>query len=162
MHTTLFGERKYNHVDWAKFIIRKGYDKPFLYFILDTDSDQGILIVDDKGQVVQDLNRPGIYAIYHGNECLYVGFSLSDVRYRLSRWKKELAGKSRWDESHPGAKKARRAGYKITDLFKVKFLPLDEIQDPKFDHLKVQKKQKYIDEYIAPLLKSKFNKKVRK
>ena len=159
MHVTLFGEVRLNYTDWAQDLIRKGLEKPFLYFIMSNPGKQSIIVIDEKGKR-QKLNVPGLYAIYQGNDCLYVGFSGTNVWYRLSRFKKELIGMSRPDENHPGAARAREKGYTTDLLYKVKFIPLDEVITEKFAHLGLD--ESHVDEYIAPLLNSKFNKKVRK
>jgi hypothetical protein len=55
----------------------------------------------------KDLNQPGFYAVYRFGVPLYVGASGRSIANRLSRFGKEVHGKSRSDENHPAAKKYR-------------------------------------------------------
>ena len=49
----------------------------------------------------------GFYSIHNESSCLYVGKSDVSIGMRISRFVKEVQGKSRFDEAHPAAKKYR-------------------------------------------------------
>lgn len=55
----------------------------------------------------KDLDDAGFYIVYRFNAPLYVGTSSGSVATRLSRFTKEVHGKSRSDENHPAANKYR-------------------------------------------------------
>jgi hypothetical protein len=73
---------------------------------------------------------------------------------RINRWAKGIAGKLRHDEGHSGATKARRAGVKLTDEILVKIVTMEEAATVVDDEYILCEA---IDEWIAPLLKSKYN-----
>lgn len=57
---------------------------------------------------IESLNRKaGVYCIYKENKPIYLGASDTSIGNRISRFVKEVWGKSRHDESHPAAKKYR-------------------------------------------------------
>jgi hypothetical protein len=90
---------------------------------------------------------------------VYVGESKWSIDQRLRRFFKEAEGKSRHDESHPAAKKAREDGVYSTDMFFVKFVDYDIMNevdriDPNY---KVAYKKVSIDKYVASILESKYN-----
>ena len=70
-------------------------------FILYTGN--GVLKDDKKGY----HNVSGLYSIHKDGKCLYVGKSDSSIGSRISRFVKEVQGKSRFDEKHPAGKKYR-------------------------------------------------------
>lgn len=53
------------------------------------------------------FNKPGVYCIYKEDKPIYLGASDTSIGNRISRFVKEVWGKSRHDESHPAAKKYR-------------------------------------------------------
>jgi hypothetical protein len=154
----LFGREYTSNYEIARKIVTKGYSKPFIRIsrhpAYPTTHENILTYYDEDGEKVS-LHRPGLYSIYRkigdGYECLYVGQSNSNIGYRIYRFMKELEGRSRKDESHPGAKKARKRGVKPTDNLYLKIVDMNEI-DPQYHHLP-------LDEYVVPLLSPKFNKK---
>lgn len=144
---------------YAKRIIKEGMKRPF-YKIDAWETEKGVstLFLDDNGDYV-NLNYAGLYCIYRktdkGLECLYVGKTDHGIYGRVNRWAKGVAGKLRADESHSAAKKARLEGVTLKDILLVKTIDsetidrlIDDYRDLWFANL---------DEWIAPLLKSKYN-----
>ena len=104
------------------------------------------------------LKGGGLYTIYRKKndkmECLYVGISFSSMEYRIYRFFKELSGKSRPDEDHPGARKALLDGVKVSDDFYIKIMSLDNLPSmPENGYYVLEK----LDQNIAFLLKAKYN-----
>jgi len=134
---------------FRKIQLNKFTDREISYYILDEDNCS--------------LKKPeygGLYSLYLFKDnkpefCLYVGSSSSNIGYRIYRFVKELLNKSRDDENHPGAKKARNAGIKITDDIRVMYFSWEDLPNPPekciYDPTR-------LDESVARLLKSKFNK----
>lgn len=173
MSVDLFGEQVETSSDYAKRIVTAGYAQHtyririkhvhfFPYKGVEFD------LIDDMGIEVKDMACSGIYAIWEGypsrDNCLYVGGSTADVRYRLYRFVKELFGVSRSDEGHSAGKKCRFQGVDPHNLY-VKILHTEnfpEMRDPDVVSKNDRRLECFIDEYIAPILNSRFNKKVRK
>ena len=146
---------------FAKKIIHEGMKNPLLKMkAYENDKGVSLFFEDNKGDYVS-LNYSGLYSIYRkvndNYECLYVGQTDHTIYGRLHRWAKGVAGKLRHDESHSGAIKARRDGITLTDDLYVKVIDdrtvykMSETSD--YNHLSISG----IDEWIAPLLKSKYN-----
>lgn len=164
MAVDLYGEDYLDVVDYARKVVSKGYSRPFYKIHVNHKTknvlDEGyeISYVDGNNRV--SIDEAGIYAIYRKNnekmECLYVGISFSSMSYRVYRFVKELDGNSRKDESHPAAKKARKNGVRSYDDLYVITLPLYEL--PK-TNMETRFNLERLDEAVAHLLKSKFNKK---
>ena len=167
MIDTLFG-RVCDNKDFARKIITKGMNMPF-YRVRWQMTAGGIsfdICHDDT--LERDLAKAmlkggGFYSIYRKKnndmECLYVGMSSSSIEYRIYRFFKELAGKSRPDEDHPGARKALLDGVKVSDDFYIKIMALDDLPSmPENGYYVLEK----LDESIAFLLKAKYNTYVQK
>lgn len=132
----------------------------------ETDKGVGLEFLDEKERKISVPDTPGLYLIYKKGdfnqyECLYSGEG--NIRYRIYRFCKELMEKSRDDESHSAAKKARRYG-KIDpkkELY-VKYITQSErdsvVVKTLCNHLHLQN----IDEHIAHISGAIFNKKVKK
>jgi hypothetical protein len=115
-------------------------------------------------------NEAGNYLIYHKdlfnlNECVYSGESSTDIRYRVYRFIKELADKSRPDEGHSAAKKIRQLELmKHDEDMLVRYITEMEkysvIAHTLCDYLNLDMKN--IDEHLAYIAGAKFNKKVKK
>ena len=106
----------------------------------------------------------GYYAIFDGepasNNCLYVGYSGTSIEYRVKRFVKELLDISHPDEGHSGATKARKDNINPHNLY-VKKVSLDMLPDLINDRKIDESIIPIIDEYIAYILRSKYNTKVR-
>jgi hypothetical protein len=146
---------------FAKKIIHEGMKNPLLKMeAYETDKGVSLSFKDNSGDYVS-LNYWGIYSIYRKvndrYECLYVGETNHMIYGRINRWAKGVAGKLRHDESHSGAKKARCAGVTLNDDLYVKVIDMDAVykmwETSDYNHLSISG----IDEWIAPLLKSKYN-----
>ena len=88
-------------------------------------------------------------------QCLYVGKTDTDLYMRINRWSRGVDGSLRPDENHAAATKARRDGIKLTDKLFIKYMLMEDVyrivDDPSI-------RSEPLDEWIAPLLKSKYNK----
>lgn len=110
----------------------------------------------------------GIYVIYYKDSFnqlvpAYAGQSDGHIRYRVYRFVKELAGKSRPDETHPGARLLRRLGImKHDDDIYVKYITKHErntvVVNALCDHLRLEN----IDEHIAYISGAIANKRIKK
>ena len=162
MATDLYGETYVDNWDYARKIVTLGYSKPFyrVNSVVTSDRECHITFFEEDNTFIQprpsDIDCAGLYAIYEKTptslSCLYTGGSKYSMRQRVYRFVKELHGISRHDESHPGAKKARRAGVNPNNLL-VKFFPKDEF--PETENLIIE--YETLDETCAILLKSRFN-----
>ena len=158
MYRDLFGDLRKEPIDYAKKIVSKGISKPF-YKIKARVNRNGVNLrfVDDKLNLVR-LTYPGYYAIYRkvkGElECLYVGRTDHHIYSRVHRWAKGVCGKLRDDEIHTGGTLARNHGVNLKDELLVKCIEMQEamelIDDDRYQTWP-------LDEWIAPILKSKFN-----
>lgn len=153
MPVNLYGETYLTYRDVARKLVTMGIHKPFYKLHLDDDNNISYTLGNEK----VSLNVPGFYVIYRKLEdkleALYAGYSDSTISHRIYRFIKELQGRSRHDENHPAAKKARRHGVKDTDTFLIKAIPRSEV--PKFDNFYYEIEK--VDECIAHLVKAKFN-----
>ena len=142
MPTNLFGETFEATGDYSRRLLLLGLKQPYYKVSREPFSNHKCsLFIQDKfgeriGYTVFDTS--GLYAIY--------------------RFIKELYDLSHKDEDHPAAKKARRHGITDNNLY-FKFLPMDMFPS-KSDNSYVN--DNVLDEYLAVMLQSKFNKKVRK
>ena len=156
MPTDLYGGNYLSYRDVARKLITIGATKPFYNVHIDNTNT----IVYTVGNERASLNFPGLYVIYRKTdnklEALYTGHSDSTINHRIYRFIKELQNRSRPDENHYGAKKARQHGVKPTDTFLVKVLPKSEI--PRFNDFYYNISR--VDECIAHLLKTRFNERV--
>lgn len=144
---------------YAKKIIKEGMKRPFYKIVAyETEKGVGTLFEDENGNFV-NLNYAGLYSIYRktdsGLECLYVGKTDHGIYGRVNRWAKGIAGKLRQDESHSAAKKARRDGVTLKDHLLIKTIESETIDSLIDDHSDLWFAN--LDEWIAPLLKSKYN-----
>ena len=158
MYKDLWDEWHLDPRDYAKKIVAKGMNKPF-YRIIASPTKYGITLrFEDDNKNVVALTYPGYYTIYREYkgqmECLYVGKTDMDVYSRVHRWCKAVAGKLRHDESHVGGTLARDNGVKLKDKLFVKFIEMNEVYSIVDDELYLSWP---LDEWIAPLLKSKYN-----
>lgn len=161
MATDLYGGSYVDSWDYARKIITLGAKLPF-YKLVSEDTENGVsleLYIDEFGYFrknMSDLDVPGFYVIYektpNSQTCLYVGSSLSSVSYRIYRYAKELRDKSRKDENHPGAAKARRAGISPDNIY-IKYIPMSDLPVVQSDFIDLET----LDETLAIMLKSRFN-----
>jgi hypothetical protein len=105
---------------------------------------------------------PGLYVIYEGlpssKNCLYVGHSKHNIHKRIYRFMKELKNISRHDEGHPAAKKARLFNVNADNIY-IKFIPEERLPVINGESCV---DDEIIDQYVAPLLGARFNKRVKK
>lgn len=173
MAINLFGEKYESLEDYAKRLITVGYNQP-TYKIrirgIDYYPTKGLQfdLIDNDDNIIKDTNCSGIYSIWEGmpkkDNCLYVGGSVHGLRQRIYRFIKELCDVSRPDESHPAGKKCRYHKINPHNLY-VKFLRKEDFPEMINEKLVMKNDnsiEQYIDEYVAPQLKSRFNKKVKK
>lgn len=148
--------------DIAEKIFEYASKKQFIE-VLSNTTDKGVTL---DLPMTELPDTPGIYLIYHKDsfnqyECMYAGEG--NIRHRVYRFEKEIADKSRQDESHSAAKKARRTGFiRHGDPIYVKYLTKAERDSIVVDTLCNYLRLKNIDEHVAHLAKAKFNKKVKK
>ena len=148
--------------DVAEKIYERLAEKEFVEVISDT-TETGVSLDVSMRQLP---DTPGLYLIYHKGdfnqyECMYAGEG--NIRYRVYRFEKELADKSREDENHPAARKVRRTGFiRHGDPIYVKYITKTErdsvVVDTLCKYLRLQK----IDEHIAHIAGAKFNKRIKK
>ena len=145
-------------LQYAKKIVKQGLKNPF-YKLISKETEVGVKtsLVYNKDRAHLSM-KSGYYTIYRQigkrMECLYVGKSDHSIHQRVNRWAKGVAGKLRHDENHAAALKARRDGVKLSDKIFVKIISMEEVN-------KIVKEESIrsepLDEWIAPLLKSKYN-----
>jgi hypothetical protein len=163
MINTLYGAA-YDHRDIARKIITKTAPDPFIKIVRNFDArfwhqNLSLSFEDDRGDPIS-VNYPGLYAIYRKHkgklECLYVGQTGRSIHNRIRRFMQALEGTLRKDESHPGGERARADGVKSTDDLYIKVIKLVDISniDEEFYNTFGFRE---LDEYVAPLLKSKYN-----
>jgi hypothetical protein len=155
MPVDLYGESYMSYRDVARKLVTLGVSKPFYQMHIDADNNISYSIVGNNQKV--SLNHPGIYVIYrkldNRLEALYSGHSNNSISHRIYRFIKELQDRSRDDEDHYAAKKARHHGVTSNDTFMIKVLHRNEI--PTFDNFRYDMNR--VDECIATLLKTRFN-----
>jgi len=163
MYKDLFDDWHYEPRDIANKIVLAAIKEDFITI---KETDKGVTFFEKNffgtHQQVSFFDTPGLYAIYKGKKCLYVGMTNYSVYNRIYRFQKELKGKSRGDENHPAAAKARKDGLKTLHNTKMKFFPMESVNKIISDVCKKDPSYKIyskfpIDEWIASLLKSKYN-----
>lgn len=103
----LFGEYVVTESDIARNLIK---DPAEVYNVENVDdTKQGFRLVKDQG-VLQTTHpgyhtKTGFYSIYRKDTCIYVGYTKKSIGNRISRFLKEVRGKSRFTETHPAANK---------------------------------------------------------
>jgi hypothetical protein len=162
MYTTLFGEDRLSALEYAKLLIDIAYSRPIHILQREPDIKHDIsfrMYNADNNEKVPLYGRAGIYMIFRKKfdveECLYVGVTGRSIATRLYRFIKELEGKSRKDENHPAAKKARKDGVKSTDHLYTRIIYKDDVlnhTDSFYHHL-----YDGIDENIAFIMKARYN-----
>lgn len=166
MPTNLFGETYETTGEYSRRLLLLGVKQPYYKIVRNVHSNHKCSIVfldkDYNKKSYSEFDISGLYAIYNGipdkDNCLYVGVSNSSISYRIYRFVKELNDLSMDCEDHPGARKARLFGIKDDRLY-VKILP-KSLFPKKKDNSFVD--DFVIDEYIANMLQSRFNKVKRK
>jgi hypothetical protein len=160
--TTLFGEDKLSKHEYAKLLISIAFSRAPILLRREPDLHHEIsfrlynIENDDK---VHLYDVPGIYIIsrmkFDQEEFLYCGSTGRSISTRLYRWIKELEGKSRKDETHPAARKARRDGVKSTDNLLARYITKAEVQSitDMFYHQWFDE----IDEFVAYILNARYN-----
>lgn len=173
MAKNLYGENYESLDEYAKRLIKVGFSKPTYKIRINSINyypNRGIdiSITDlDNNILKSGTNFAGIYSVWEGipnrTNCLYVGGSAVRINDRIYRFMKELCNVSRDDEDHPAAKKCRLFGHNPHDMY-LKILPKCEFPEIRNDFVDINDDEieLFIDEYIAPLLSAKYNKKVKK
>lgn len=159
MQVNLWGEEHMEPIDAAK-IAKEHFDNvPFLRMDFQ-EREKGISLECYDGDEKVALSEPGMYAIYNHEGCLYVGLTDYKVYQRGYRFGKELAGKSRPDENHPGGRRAREAGVTLDEVFFLKTINVKDVMK-KVEKLDPDYKVVYghfpLDEWVAALLGARFN-----
>jgi hypothetical protein len=160
--TTLFGEDKLSKHEYAKLLISIAFSRTPICLRREPDLRYQIsfrLYNTDNDSKVHLYNVPGIYIIsrlkFDEEEFLYAGSTGRSISNRLYRWTKELEGKSRKDENHPAAKKARKDGVKSTDNIVARYITKAEVEsitDSFYHHWFDE-----MDEFIAYILNCRYN-----
>lgn len=173
MAINLFGETIETAPEYAKRLITAGYAQPAYKIRIKSVQYWPFKsikfdLIDENGEIVKNTNCSGIYTIWEGfpgrDNCLYAGGSVYGLRQRIYRFLKELFGVSRPDETHPAGKKCRHYGINPHNLY-VKFLRSEDFPDMKNRNLILKDDASiecFMDQYVAPLLGTRFNKKVKK
>lgn len=160
MYNSLFGQNLLDKTDCARIVIALARSNPAYelkrLFALNRQISVGVYTEDQK---VSLWGRSGIYMIFRRKhevtECLYVGATDHSVGDRLYRYMKELEDKSRPDENHPAAKKARLDGVKSTDNLYAHVVFKEDILnnlDPMYHYM-----YNTLDESVAEELNSRYN-----
>lgn len=171
MMINLLGEFIQTNEDLARKIVQKGLSVPSIRIDVikfnKIDRSVSIRLYEelDLGEVFipqVKYDYPGIYSIFEGqpnkSNCLYVGTSNSEKNgcsNRIYRFVKEILDCSRDDENHPAAKKARFGKINPMNLYCKILLK----KDYPFDDDLIN--DDIMDEYVAPILNSKFNKRIK-
>jgi hypothetical protein len=146
-------------LNYAKRIVSEGMKSDF-YELVSSETSLGVSTsYKVKRNRYISLNLvPGYYTIYreidNKLECLYVGKTDQNIHQRINRWAKGIAGKLRHDESHSAATKARNDGVRLTDKLYIKYMDMARVKRIVDDKNILSEP---LDEWIAPLLKSKYN-----
>lgn len=164
MYKDVFGELHFEPIDVAQKIVSYGVSSPF-YTIREEYAhgfNTNIHIYDETNKRISLSRIPGLYAIFSPDEkeCLYVGQTGLSIGRRIYRFDKETKGKSRPDENHPAAAKARQDGIESLDGMKIKFIDTQDIIDSviKLDpNYSVCFGNVVLDPYVAKIMKSKYN-----
>lgn len=173
MAINLLGE-EYESVDeYAKRLIRLGFSKPIYKIRINSITyypNKGIdisIIDHETNESPRGItNTNGIYSVWDGipnkGNCLYVGGTSNRINDRIYKFMKELCNVSRDDECHHAAKKTRLFEYDPHNIY-VKILPKHEFPPIRNDFIDINDSniELMIDEYIASILKPRYNMKVR-
>lgn len=166
MAMTLFGDVYLSNQEYAKKLILAGMNQPTYRVEVDYINFKrrgiGLSYFCDGTRVSSGLfTEPGIYVLYDDypekDNCLYTGRSDNSVENRVRRFMKGLCDCLRHDETHSGGTKARHHGISFRKIH-FKFLPLRDFPDRHVCNVD----DRYMDEYVAPLLNARFNTKVKK
>lgn len=158
----LYGETHLDFDDILNPILSKSYKFPRYSVKTDYDTSHGFLLHENCNGVISSKSTPlskkfGLYAVYenkpnHKTRLLYCGIGV--VSHRIGRFVSVLKGMNRHDETHPAAEKYRKDGGTIDHLLVMFHFLNKEILPPNLD-------VKELDERLAFLLKSEYNKKVK-
>jgi hypothetical protein len=183
MAKNLFGENYTSYTEYANTLIEKGKKQPvyhvsqfvsearrleLVYTKIIKRADRITKFHDVYGDRVKTtyFNTSGLYALYNGfpdlNNCLYVGYSDTSIENRIRRFMKGLTNTLRHDENHTGAIRAKKgeasSGYVLEDNIFFKVLFEEDFPKPENNVINYT----FIDEYVAYILNSKYNTKIRR
>lgn len=172
MARNLFGEDYESLDEYARRLIKVGYSRPTFKVRINSITYYPNLGIDisimnlDNIKVRSVSSYGGIYSLWDGEpaktNCLYVGGSCVSIGDRIYRFMKELCDLSRDDEDHPAARKSRLAGVNPHNIY-VKILPKHEFPTIKNDFTDMEDDiELFIDQYVAPIIGSRYNKKVKR
>lgn len=161
-YTGLPGTSEEKNIEYrtlVRRIITRCYGDPFFKVVI--KSGYHAMYVTEEGSIGK-FNFPGLYVIYQKMpngfmRCLYVGSTSSSCTGRLGRFNKELAGQSRRDESHYGARKCRLNGIRLSDDLYVKVVSLPEILAMLPEDIRDKIELSRLDEVAAYHLNALFN-----
>ena len=165
MATTIFGEHYISNQEYAKKLILAGLKQPTYRIEVDYIDFKvrgiGLSYFCNGERVSSGLfEKPGIYVLYENypgaDNCLYCGISGNSANNRIRRFMKGLCDCLRHDETHTAGTKARHFGVSFKNIH-FKFLAEEDFPD-KHDCIL---DDRYMDEYVASLLNTRFNKKVK-
>jgi len=163
---TLFGDVYLSNQDYAKKLILAGMNRPTYRIEVDyidfKTSGIGLSYFCDGNRVSSGIfTEPGIYVLFEeypaSDNCLYTGRSDNSVENRVRRFMKGLCDCLRHDETHSAGTKARHHGISFKKIH-FKFLALKDFPDKHGNNID----DLYMDEYVAPLVNARFNKKIKK
>ena len=110
MRRDLINEIGVDADDVAEEIIKKtNFDKKYTFISKDRDKPMSFRLESSLfgNPARKEFDVPGYYLLYKDNMPICLGVSTRSIANRLSRFSKEIHGKSRSDESYPAARKHR-------------------------------------------------------
>lgn len=168
---TLLKEYVESGEDYAKRLVCESSQQPLFKIRVDqidfVNKFFKITFWDQMGEEIPPSHFcvGGLYSIFEysptnlfkQNEiCLYIGISENDVYDRVRRFMKGLIGILREDESHSAASRAKESGINFHDIA-FKYIPKKDFPEKKTPK-RITFDDKYIDEYVVPIVNPKFNK----
>ena len=129
MRRDLINEIGVDADDVAEEIIKKtNFDKKYTFISKDRDKPMSFRLESSLfgNPARKEFDVPGYYLLYKDNMPICLGVSTRSIANRLSRFSKEIHGKSRSDESYPAARKHRNHyGRSNFDGIEVVFCPFE-------------------------------------
>ena len=162
----LYGDYIQTAGEYAKVLVLAGMAEPMYKIQVNSLDFQKChisfqLMKDGEKFTSQELYSPGLYAIFDLDRtpemCLYVGHTDNSVYHRIRRFLQGATRTLRADETHAAGRLCNRYNVDYHSLG-VKFLP-----KAKFPHSHNRiYNERFIDEYIAPLVNAQYNQKIKK
>jgi hypothetical protein len=144
MARDIYGETYTTDREYARLVIPK---------LMYQDRYEPEISLTDRG-ISMKLPEPlgygcGMYSIFHEDEAIYIGYG-SFVHNRVYRYYKEYHGRSRPDETHFGARKAR-------ELYPDSFFSVSVLKEGDFPVASNYNFNPQIDEFVAGILNTTCN-----